>query len=163
MIPSGEFLEELKALGAKTIAGVPCSIFKQLYSKIESDDEIDYVAAPREDAAVGVAAGCHLCGDLPIVIMQNSGIGTSLNALTSLNLIYDIPLLMLISWRGYEGKDAPEHLVAGKATPLILDSISIESAVLDARDWRRQLRWAIDTMNLTGKPIAIMVREGVLL
>ena len=74
-------------------------------------------ATTREDAALGVAAGAYLGGRLPMVLMQNSGLGVSVNALGSLHILYEMPVLLLVTWRGYEGKDAPEHLVMGEVLP----------------------------------------------
>ena len=73
-----------------------------------------YHGETREDAALGVAAGAYLGGKLPAVVMQNSGLGVSLNALGSLHILYEMPCLLLVTWRGFEGKDAPEHLVMGE-------------------------------------------------
>ena len=56
-----------------------------------------------------------------MVVMQNSGLGVSLNALGSLHILYELPVLLLVTWRGYQGKDAPEHLVMGEVLPGLLD------------------------------------------
>jgi hypothetical protein len=53
--------------------------------------------------------------------MQNSGLGTSLNALASLALMYGLPSLLLVTWRGHRGKDAPEHLLTGEISPRLLE------------------------------------------
>ena len=57
--------------------------------------------------------------------MQNSGLGVSLNALGSLHILYELPCLLLVTWRGFEGKDAPEHLVMGDVLPRLLDLFGI--------------------------------------
>jgi phosphonopyruvate decarboxylase len=87
-----------------------------------------YLGETREDAALGVAAGAYLAGRLPAVVMQNSGLGVSLNALGSLHLLYRIPCLLLVTWRGFAGKDAPEHLVMGEVLPRVLELFRIRSA-----------------------------------
>ncbi len=68
--------------------------------------------------------------------MQNSGLGVSVNALGSLHQLYRMPVLLLVTWRGYEGKDAPEHLVMGRILPDLLDLL--EDPVAGAR--RREPR-----------------------
>ena len=75
--------------------------------------------------AVGLAAGAWLGGRRPVVVMQNSGLGTSLNALASLSLMYGLPALLLVTWRGYQGKDAPEHILMGEISPGILELLGI--------------------------------------
>jgi phosphonopyruvate decarboxylase len=54
-------------------------------------------------------SGAYLGGKRPLVVMQNSGLGVSLNALGSLHILYELPVLLLVTWRGYQGKDAPEQ------------------------------------------------------
>ena len=69
-----------------------------------------------------MAAGAYMAGKIPAVLMQNSGLGTSLNTLISLNMIYRQPCILLISWRGFQGNDAPEHLVMGETMLPLLDT-----------------------------------------
>ena len=84
--------------------GVPCSFLAAILDRLEAEG---CRAAVREDVAIGLAAGVYLAGRQPVVLMQNSGLGVSLNALASLNLIYRIPVLLVISLRGYQIEDAP--------------------------------------------------------
>ena len=93
--------------------------------------------AVREDVAVGLAAGAWLAGRRPMVLMQNSGLGTSMNALVSLSLMYRLPALLLVTWRGHGGKDAPEHLLMGEISPGLLEMMRIPHRVLSAADHRR--------------------------
>src|SRR5262244_3864778 len=66
----------------------------------------------------------------PAVLMQNSGLGTSLNALASLSLMYGLPALLLVTWRGHRGKDAPEHILTGAITERHLGLLGIPHRVL---------------------------------
>ena len=121
-----------------------------------------YVSSVREDEAVGMAAGAFLGGKQPVVLMQNSGMGNCLNALTSLNLIYAMPCLLLISWRGYQGNDAPEHLVMGEVCTRILDTVSIPSRLITTDTARNDIGWARDHMKSQRTPVALMLTQGVL-
>src|SRR4030095_9399490 len=96
---------------------------------------------PREDVAVGLAAGAWFASRRPAVLMQNSGLGTSLNALASLSLMYGLPVLLLVTWRGYAGKDAPEHLLMGEISPGLLDMMRIPHRVLSARSVDDDVAW----------------------
>ena len=104
---ASSFLYLLKQQGINFFSGVPCSILAGIIRELVEDDSVTYISSTREDEAVGIASGAYMAGKLPAVLMQNSGLGNSLNALSSLNLIYKIPCLILVSWRGYKGKDAP--------------------------------------------------------
>lgn len=161
-IPSSEFCDALAQRGFDFFTGVPCSIFNPLYKELRKRLDWRYVAAVREDAAVGIAVGAYASGRRPVVIMQNSGLGYSLNAFTSLAIIYEVPLLVLISWRGYLGKDAPEHIVMGASMLDLLRDIGVRSLVLGSRDAREELGEAESALRETRKPVFLAVRDGVL-
>lgn len=156
-----EFCVRLQSQGINFWTGVPCSIFKGMVAYLEK--EIDsYVPAVREDTAIGIATGAYLAGKKPIVLMQNSGLGVCLNALTSLVLIYRIPLLLLISWRGHEGKDAPEHLVMGKAMTGILREAGIGYSVLQRAEEDAAVAVALERMQTSRLPQALILKKDVL-
>lgn len=157
-----EFCELLKSRGLNFFSGVPCSILKDVISILEQDPEVTYVPAVREDAAVGLATGAYMVGRRPMVLMQNSGLGVCMNALTSLAIIYKIPLLMLITWRGYQGKDAPQHLVMGRVTLDLLDDIGVPYHVLESESVEADLDAALATLAKMGTPVALVLRKGVL-
>lgn len=120
-----EFLASLKTHGYDFFTGVPCSLLKGVIRRFDEDPSWGYISAVREDSAVGMAAGAHMAGRKPVVFMQNSGLGVCMNALVSLNVIYEIPTLLVVSWRGKDGKDAPEHLVMGEIMTEYFDGIRL--------------------------------------
>lgn len=140
--------------------GVPDSTLAGIIAVLTGQGR--YVPSVREDEAVGMAAGAFLGGKQPVVLMQNSGLGNCLNALTSLNLIYAMPCLLLISWRGYQGKDAPEHLVMGEVCTRILDTVSIPSRLIATDTVQNDIEWARDHMKSQKTPAALMLTQGVL-
>ena len=121
-----------------------------------------YIAETREDAAVGLAAGAYMAGKQPVVIMQNSGLGVCVNALASLSLMYDFPCLLFITWRGYQGKDAPEHLIMGDISPTLLTTLKIPHQVLAKDSVPEAIRWAAETLKDTSKPVALLLPPGVM-
>jgi len=160
MLTGPDFLHQLLEAGFNFFTGVPCSLVKSLIATLE--ERGGYIAETREDAAVGLAAGAYLAGKRPVVIMQNSGLGVCLNALASLSLIYHLPCLLLITWRGYQGKDAPEHLIMGDISPALLDTLQVPHRVLSAETVQDSLRWAAETLNHNGRPVALLLPPGVL-
>src|SRR5438128_12615605 len=123
MIESDAFIQALQDIGVDFFTGVPDSILAGIIAELM--ERRLYTPAVREDEAVAMAAGAYMSGKIPAVLMQNSGLGTSLNTLISLNLIYLQPCLLLVSWRGHDGKDAPEHLVMGQVMTKLLDLVRI--------------------------------------
>ena len=156
------FLGALDRNGFDFFAGVPCSLLTGVIRALDEDPKRGYVSAVREDVAIGMAAGAYFGGATPVVFMQNSGLGTSLNALTSMTLMYELPLLIVVSWRGEGGKDAPEHILAGAVTHDLLDLIGIPHALLDPNDLDGQVAAAAAQVRATNRPYALVVRKGIL-
>jgi len=156
-----ELAGALRARGFDFFTGVPCSLVASLITALEPHG---YVAETREDAALGLAAGAALAGRRPVVVMQNSGFGVSLNAIGSLQDIYAIPCLLVITWRGYQGNDAPEHLVMGEAMPAILDAMHIPWRELgvDAASAAADVAWVRARLDEKPGPVALIVKPGVL-
>ena len=124
-------------------SGVPCSLLESVINVGLADPDVTYIPAVREDVALGIASAAHLAGRRGGILLQNSGLGNVVNPLTSFNLIYHIPVLMLVSWRGYGGKDAPEHLIMGEKTPELLRTLDVPHTVLDAESLEEQIQWAV--------------------
>ncbi|HHT9152316.1 MAG TPA: thiamine pyrophosphate-binding protein, partial [Candidatus Hypogeohydataceae bacterium YC40] len=112
--------------------------------------------------AVGLAAGAYLGGKVPCVLMQNSGLGQCLNALTSLNLVYKIPCLLIVTWRGYKGKDAPEHLVMGKACAKVLKCVALPYKKLTPKNVAKSIKWSRKITSKKQIPVALFLPKGVL-
>ncbi len=155
-----ELNDYLLELGFDFFTGVPCSLAKGMLADL--CDRGLFVVENREDAALGLAAGAYLGGRWPVVIMQSSGLGVSMNALSSLHLIYKIPTLLIITWRGYQGVDAPEHVIWGPALPAALDCIAIPHRELSADTIAEQLVWADRTMRESAAPVALLCPPKVL-
>jgi phosphonopyruvate decarboxylase len=141
---------------------VPCSLAGDAIAALERHPRLPYVPAVREDVSVGMAAGAWMAGRLPMVIMQNSGLGTSLNALVSLSLMYRFPAVLLVTWRGHGGKDAPEHLVMGDISPRLLELIAVPHRVLAAGSVAADIAWARAEAERLSQPVALLLPPGVM-
>ena len=157
MISGHDFAARLGRHGFDFFTGVPCSLIEDLIAVLERGARAPYVAAVREDAAVGVAAGAWFGGRRPVVLMQNSGLGTSLNALASLSLMYGLPVLLVVTWRGFGGKDAPEHILTGEISPKLLELLGVPYRVLAADSLDADLAWAAAEMDARRSPVALLV------
>jgi len=157
---AARFTRALDREGFNFFTGVPCSLLGALIEDLTRRKHSDYHAAAREDAALGMAAGAYLAGRLPSVLMQNSGLGYSLNVLTSLNLIYKIPVLLIVTYRGL-GPDAPEHLVMGRACVNLLRDVGIDSRVPEADALEAALVEARPVLGQHKEPFALFIRRGI--
>jgi sulfopyruvate decarboxylase subunit alpha len=157
-----ELWDTLKHERVTFFAGVPCSLLEGVINVGLADPAVTYIPAVREDVALGIASAAHLTGRRGGMLMQNSGLGNVVNPLTSFNLIYRIPVLMLVSWRGYGGKDAPEHVIMGEKTPDLLHTLGIPHVVLEADTLEADVQWAISMMEQQLIPVALILRPAIL-
>jgi sulfopyruvate decarboxylase TPP-binding subunit len=101
-------------------------------------------------------------GKKPVVLMQNSGLGNSIDALTSLVLLYRFPILLIISWRGYREKDFPEHSLMGKYMKDFLRTMKIPTIVLSKNGLPKQIADADQMLKELKAPVALVLKKGVL-
>ena len=159
MLEADDFVKGLQGIGFDFFTGVPDTILGGIIAHLT--EERMYTPAVREDEAVAMAAGAYFGGKIPAVLMQNSGLGNALNILESLNLIYQIPCLLLVSWRGFEGKDAPEHLVMGATMTTLLDMVKIPHRTLTPGTITEDLQWTAKTFMEQRIPVALLLKKGV--
>lgn len=159
MLEADDFVKGLQGIGFDFFTGVPDTILGGIIAHLA--EERLYTPAVREDEAVAMAAGAYFGGKIPSVLMQNSGLGNALNVLESLNLIYKIPCLLLISWRGFEGKDAPEHLVMGETMTTLLDTVKIPHRTLSVETMVEDLQWTAKTFMEQRIPVALLLKKGI--
>jgi len=162
MHKSEDFAQKLIDSGYDFFTGVPCSIIGNLITNLTNRTDVTYIPAVREDTAVGVASGAYMAGKVPVVLMQNSGLGQCLNTLTSLNLIYKLPCLLIVTWRGFEGKDAPEHLIMGKTCDKILDTVGIPHHNFNHDNIRVLINMSYKLVTENREPLVLFLKKGII-
>jgi len=121
------------AAGSRHVVYVPDNPLSHVLAALRDRfPDIRTTLATREEEAFGIAAGLYMGGVLPTVMLQSSGLGNSLNALTSLLLPYEIPVLMIISLRGEPGEWNAAQVPMGRAIGPILDAIGIPQTTIDS-------------------------------
>ncbi len=167
MIEPSFFYSELTRIGVGFFTGVPDSLLKQFcaYLKDNVPKERNIIAA-NEGCSVGLAAGYHLAtGKIPLVYMQNSGMGNATNPLLSLADpdVYNIPMVLVIGWRGEPGvHDEPQHVKQGKITCTLLETMGIPYSVLpeDEKGCLETIEKCSEHISKNGSPYAIVVRKN---
>ena len=139
MISPKFFVDRLSKNGISFFAGVPDSLLKNVCAYITDNIDSNHnVITANEGAAIGLAAGYHLAtGKVGCVYMQNSGEGNTINPLVSLTdkEVYNIPVLLVIGWRGRPGvHDEPQHVKQGKITTGLLNVMGINYEVLSKEE-----------------------------
>ncbi|WP_407376818.1 sulfopyruvate decarboxylase subunit alpha [Methanobrevibacter sp.] len=116
----------LKDIGIDFIVSVPCVNLSKLLVMLDEDDDITHIPVTREEEGIGICAGAYLGGKKPAILMQNSGLGNSINALKSLMELYEMPMLMIMSHRGTEGENICGQVPMGESTPRILEAMDFK-------------------------------------
>ena len=150
--------------------GVPDSTMKYFIDQGLKRKKI--LIATREEEAIGIAVGMSLRFEKTrkiisksqsnsLVFMQNAGFANSMSTITSLVQLYQIPMIFLIGWRGFLKNDAPEHTKIGKIQPKLLQALSLQSKILNEKNWKKSCDWAL-TLIKKGKPCAlILIRDFI--
>ena len=167
MIRPSFFIDTLQKHDIDFYAGVPDSLLKNIcaYTSDHLDSRHNIIAA-NECGAVGIAAGYHLAtSKIPVVYMQNSGEGNIINPLASLTdkEVYNIPVLLLIGWRGKPGvHDEPQHVKQGKVTLPLLDTMGIHYQVLSQEESvaETQIAEAVAYMKQSNEVYALVVEKN---
>lgn len=171
MLDANELLSVLRNLGSDFFCGVPDSLLYELNAAIEYSEDHTNIIAANEGSAIGIALGYYLATKkVPVVYMQNSGLGNALNPLISLadRDVYGVPMLLVIGWRaeidtrGSQLDDEPQHVKQGKVTLGHLDSLDVRYEIIDAETSSMNEKISsIYTHALTNKcPVAIVVRRN---
>lgn len=163
MIEAREFVGPAKRLGFDFWAGVPCSYLTPFINYTIGDSELTYISSANEGDAVATASGAALGGHRCVAMMQNSGLGNAVSPLTSLNYVFRIPILLIVTLRGEPGKpDEPQHELMGQITPSLLDVMRIPWAWFPEcnEDVEQSLQAAVSHMDSTGRPYALIMKKG---
>ena len=159
MMDSSEAIyDAFKDIGIDFVVSVPCVNLSKILEMLDEDDEIIHIPVTREEEGVGICAGAYLGGKKPALLMQNSGLGNSINALKSLIQLYEFPLLMIMSHRGTEGESICGQVPMGESTPRILEAMDFrffkptnpESAYEDIIE-----SWDLSVED--GKPVSVLL------
>ena len=168
MLDCQRFYDALIERGVTFFAGVPDSLLKSFCAYVtDHTSHSRNIITSNEGCAVGLVSGHYLgSGELGLVYMQNSGLGNTVNPLTSLadDDVYGIPMVLLIGWRGEPGKkDEPQHVKMGKVQLGVLEALGIEYALLPESDEAAAavLDTAIKTAKAKTGPYALVARKGV--
>ena len=169
MIHPEFFFNVCKKEDVDFFSGVPDSLLKNICSYIaDNTPSENHIIAANEGNALAIGVGYHLStGKVPLIYMQNSGLGNVINPLLSLadQDVYSVPLLMMIGWRGEPGvKDEPQHKKQGRVTVALLEAMEIPYKVLTADSNIEEAKVALKAMlsiaKKENKPCALLIKKG---
>lgn len=166
MIEPNQFVDSLAAVGIEFYAGVPDSLLKDFCAYVDDHGKPgQHVITANEGNAVAMASGYHMAtGKSALVYLQNSGLGNTINPLTSIadKEVYQTPMLLVVGWRGEPGvQDEPQHIKQGRITPEQLKLLEIPFQIVDADSNPVTLaNWSREVLDKTSAPVALLVKKG---
>lgn len=162
-----KFYTALAEKGVDFFTGVPDSLLKQFCLCVDDNVPMDrHIIAANEGNAIAIGSGYHLAtGRTPLVYMQNSGLGNSINPLISLcdPEVYSIPILLLIGWRGEPGiHDEPQHVKQGRVQLDLLQAMDIPYEIIsgDEQQYDMKIDKCIQKAQVENRPFAIVIKKG---
>ena len=168
MVNQAQLFEALDKLGVKFFTGVPDSLLNDfcLYL-VNNIPDGQHVMAANEGNAIAIAAGNYMAtGNIPVVYMQNSGIGNATNPLLSLthDCVYGIPMILVIGWRGDPSiNDHAQHKKQGELTPVLMNDMDIPYEILDSDDTVvEKFAWAVNKAKEISAPVALIAKKAIL-
>jgi len=138
------------------VTTVPCKQLAGVIEKIEQSDDIRHVPANREDEGMGLCAGAYMGGAKPAIIMQNTAIGVTINALATLIQFYRMPLPMLISYRGEVGEPVACQVEMAVHTKALLAQMNIPTYHFHKQSDVEELDMILKYTFMCNKPVAIL-------
>lgn len=160
-------ISALEKMNLTFFTGVPDSLLNDFCLALEEYCGKNNIMAANEGNAVGIATGYYLAtGKIPVVYMQNSGIGNAMNPLISLThpAVYSIPMILVVGWRGDPSvKDHAQHKKQGQLTTVLMDDLDIPYSILDSDETVvEKFNWAQDRATKLSSPVALIVKKGIL-
>lgn len=168
MVNQEILFSSLREMGVSFFTGVPDSLLNDfcLYL-VNNIPDGQHVMAANEGNAVAIAAGHYMAtGNIPVVYMQNSGIGNATNPLLSLthDCVYGIPMILVIGWRGDPAiSDHVQHKKQGELTPVLMRDMDIPYEILDDENTVVQkFAWAVGMAKEISSPVALIAKKAIL-
>jgi len=150
-----EVIDIMKSCGIEIVLTLPCDKIKNLLAMIP--ENFKEIPLTREENGIGIAAGLFLAGKKPAMMIQSTGIGNSLNVISSLNTTYGIPLPILASWRGIYKEGIPAQVQFGKNLEAILDGAQVPYLSVSVVSDLPLIKKAINQSYKSNSPVAILL------
>jgi len=150
-------LAALKEQGADFFTSVPCKLLTGFIKELEADGDIAYLPTNREEEALGICMGAYLGGRTPVLVMQNTGVGTLITSLCSLANYYRLPITLLISHRGSPGEPIGAQVPMGTTVERLLATLNIPTFHYSSIDDVQKVAKLVPFASVAEGPVAAIL------
>ena len=154
---SNKLVDKLESAGVNFFVSVPCKLLAGQIRLLENNANVCYLPVTREEEGFGLCAGASLGGYMPCILMQDSGLGNSINALKSLIQFFQLPVVMLMSYRGSPGEPVPAQVPMGLLAPELLKLMQIPTLNCHEPGDLGEIAPLVEHSRITGSPVAIFI------
>lgn len=153
---STRIVDDLVAGGIDFVTTVPCKQLAGVIDEVEARPEIHHVPSNKEDEGMGLCAGAHMGGKRPLIVMQNTALGVTVNTLATLTQFYRMPLPMLISYRGELGEPVACQVEMAVHTKALLAQLHVPTYHFHRQEDADELGAILRYTFMCQKPVAIL-------
>ena len=159
---SQKIITNLKSGVVDFFLSVPCKLLANMITILENDKDIYYSAIPREEEGMGICAGAYLGNKLPCIMMQNTGIGNSVNSIVSLLQLYQMPVVFLISYRGTPGEPVGAKGGMASITEDILNTLRIPMLHCNTEEDLEKISTFTNHAKVIESPVAVLCNFNIM-
>ena len=164
---------QLADLGITHVLGIPDNASAALFRRLEAGGKIRVLTVTREGEAFAVASGLWIGGGEPAVLIQNTGLLESGDSLRGTAMRMRVPLLCLVTWRGYAtlrgGEPRPDPDTLGRPdvdsvavlTEGTLRAWGVAYEVLRGGDELGKVRAAVEDARRRSAPTALLIPDPI--
>ncbi len=151
-----QLVSDLADCGIGFVTSVPCKQLAGVLEVLDQQNDIMHVPSNKEDEGMGLCAGAYMGGKIPCIIMQNTALGVVVNTLATLIQFYQIPLPMLISYRGEVGEPVACQVEMALHTKAILDQLHIPTYHFHQPEDADEFPAILNHCQMASKPVAVL-------
>jgi sulfopyruvate decarboxylase subunit alpha len=156
-----EIYDLIKSSDIDLILSLPCIYLKDLLIIINRENDIRNIPITRGEEGIGIFAGAYLGGMTPLMLIQNSGLGNSINAIKSLLELYEIPAAIMMSHRGSEGERIKAQIPMGNISKDLLKLIGFEVYEIENPNQIELITVALDKYISKKKSVGILLKKNL--
>lgn len=141
---------------------VPDAGHRRLIELAHADPAVTAIPLTTEEEGVALCAGADLGGARAALLVQSSGVGNLVNAL-SLIAHCRFPLLALVTMRGDFGEQNPWQYAMGRATEPVLAAMGVDTVRVDRPDdVEPTLTAATGAVARAGRAVAVLLTQRLI-
>ncbi|MGX9353296.1 sulfopyruvate decarboxylase subunit alpha [Shimia sp. W99] len=152
-----QIVNDLIGANVGFVTTVPCKQLAGVIDVVEAHPDILHVPSNKEDEGMGLCAGAWMGGTRSAIIMQNTAIGVTINALATLIQYYRMPLPMLISYRGELGEPVACQVEMAVHTKALLAQLNIPTYHFHREADVGELPQILEYTYMCNKPVAVLM------